>query len=164
MQVSDLIYYNHIVRGLYFDSLTKLPWTHVVEPKGLSFDSIRNVFLHLTLVEDRWISYYSWSLQRLGWPRLWRFQEYGRTKEVYVACKGKHGKLSRQALCWRIKPSNRSSLGRKTLLKSQPWNRANAHGYRRHDSLRWIVSGFVANGFRTALHGFLAIQTPASID
>ena len=29
----------------------------VVANKGLSFDSMRNVFLHLTLVEDRWISY-----------------------------------------------------------------------------------------------------------
>ncbi len=25
--------------------------------EALSFDSMRNVFLHLTLVEDRWISY-----------------------------------------------------------------------------------------------------------
>jgi len=57
MQVADLIRYNHVVRGLYFDALAKLPWAAVVEPKGLSFDSMRNVFLHLTFVEDRWISY-----------------------------------------------------------------------------------------------------------
>ena len=57
MQVTDLIRYNHVVRGLYFDAMAKLPWAEVVEPKGLSFDSMRNVFLHLTLVEDRWISY-----------------------------------------------------------------------------------------------------------
>jgi uncharacterized damage-inducible protein DinB len=57
MQVSDLIRYNHVVRGLYFDALAKLPWAQVVESRGLSFDSMRNVFLHLTLVEDRWISY-----------------------------------------------------------------------------------------------------------
>ena len=42
---------------MYFDALEKLPWTAVVEPKSLSFDSMRNVFLHLTLVEDRWINY-----------------------------------------------------------------------------------------------------------
>jgi uncharacterized damage-inducible protein DinB len=57
MQVNDLVGYNHIVRGLYLEALAKLPWTQVVEHKGLSFDSMRNVFLHLTLVEDRWISY-----------------------------------------------------------------------------------------------------------
>jgi uncharacterized damage-inducible protein DinB len=57
MQVTDLVGYNHVVRGLYLDALAKLPWTQVVEHKGLSFDSMRGVFLHLTLVEDRWISY-----------------------------------------------------------------------------------------------------------
>ncbi len=57
MQVADLIRYNHIVRGLYFDALAKLPWSEVVADKGLSFDSMRDVFLHLTLVEDRWVSF-----------------------------------------------------------------------------------------------------------
>ncbi len=57
MQVTDLVRYNHIVRGLYFDAMTKLQWSEVVADRGLSFDSLRNVFLHLTLVEDRWISY-----------------------------------------------------------------------------------------------------------
>ncbi|MGD0995139.1 MAG: hypothetical protein ABR909_06400 [Candidatus Bathyarchaeia archaeon] len=57
MQVTDLVRYNHVVRGLYLDAMAKLPWAAVVEPKGLSFDSMRNVFLHLTFVEDRWINY-----------------------------------------------------------------------------------------------------------
>lgn len=57
MDVKDLIRYNHEVRRLYFEAFSKLPWAVVVEPKGLSFDSIRNVFLHLTLVEDRWVNY-----------------------------------------------------------------------------------------------------------
>jgi uncharacterized damage-inducible protein DinB len=57
MQVTDLIRYNHMVRGLYCDAMAKLSWLQVVEPRGLSFSSIRDVFLHLTLVEDRWISY-----------------------------------------------------------------------------------------------------------
>jgi len=57
MQVTDLIRYNHTVRGLYFDAMKKLSWVQVVEPRGLSFDSLRDVFLHLTLVEDRWINY-----------------------------------------------------------------------------------------------------------
>ncbi len=57
MQITDLMRYNHVVRGLYLDAMAKLPWAAVVEPKGLSFDSMRNVFLHLTFVEDRWINY-----------------------------------------------------------------------------------------------------------
>jgi uncharacterized damage-inducible protein DinB len=57
MDVKDLIGYSHVVRGLYFDALAKLPWAEVVASRGLSFDCLRDVFLHLTLVEDRWISY-----------------------------------------------------------------------------------------------------------
>jgi uncharacterized damage-inducible protein DinB len=57
MQTIELIGYNHTVRRLYFEAMAKLPWRQVIESKGLSFDSMRNVFLHLTLVEDRWISY-----------------------------------------------------------------------------------------------------------
>jgi len=57
MSVVDLVHYNHAVRCLYFDALSKLPWAQIVEPRGLSFDSMRNVFVHLTRVEDRVINY-----------------------------------------------------------------------------------------------------------
>jgi uncharacterized damage-inducible protein DinB len=57
MDVQDLVRYNLAVRYSYFAALKQLPWAMVVEPRGLSFDSARNVFLHLTLVEDRWINY-----------------------------------------------------------------------------------------------------------
>jgi uncharacterized damage-inducible protein DinB len=57
MEITDLIRYNHAVRSLYFDAFARLSWTEVVASRGLSFDSMRGVFLHLTLVEDRWISY-----------------------------------------------------------------------------------------------------------
>jgi uncharacterized damage-inducible protein DinB len=57
MQVTDSVHYNHAVRGLYFEAMTKLRWSKVTIDKGLSFNSMRNVFLHLTLVEDRWINY-----------------------------------------------------------------------------------------------------------
>jgi uncharacterized damage-inducible protein DinB len=57
MSTVDLIRYNHTVRDLYLEAFSKLAWEEVVKPRGLSFDSARNVFLHLTLVEDRWINY-----------------------------------------------------------------------------------------------------------
>jgi uncharacterized damage-inducible protein DinB len=57
MNPTDLVRYNHAVRELYLDALSKLPWAEVAKFRGLSFDSARNVFLHLTLVEDRWINY-----------------------------------------------------------------------------------------------------------
>ncbi len=57
MNIADWVRYNHAVRELYFKSLAKLPWVEIVKSRGISFDSIRNVFIHLTLVEDRWINY-----------------------------------------------------------------------------------------------------------
>jgi uncharacterized damage-inducible protein DinB len=57
MDVKDLIRYNHIVRDLYFQTLSNLSWTEFTQNRGLSFDSIRNVLLHLTMVEERWITY-----------------------------------------------------------------------------------------------------------
>jgi uncharacterized damage-inducible protein DinB len=57
MQIADLIRYSHMVRELYFDKMFELRWDEVVAEQGLSFGSMRNVFLHLTLVEDRWVNY-----------------------------------------------------------------------------------------------------------
>ena len=57
MTTVDLVRYSHAVRELYLDALSRLTWAEVVSFKGLSFDSARNIFLHLTLVEDRWINY-----------------------------------------------------------------------------------------------------------
>jgi uncharacterized damage-inducible protein DinB len=57
MQVTDLIRYNHTVRESYLEAISKLPWADVIALRGLSFDCLRDVFVHLTLVEDRWINY-----------------------------------------------------------------------------------------------------------
>lgn len=57
MDVRELVRYNHNVRRLYFEALAKLPWSEVIKSKGASFDCIRNIFIHLTIVEDRWINY-----------------------------------------------------------------------------------------------------------
>jgi len=57
MSIVDLVRYNHAVRGLYLDALSGLSWAKVIEPRGLSFGSMRNVFVHLTVVEDGWLNY-----------------------------------------------------------------------------------------------------------
>jgi len=57
MEVKDLIRYNHVVREAYFEAMVKLSWQDVTALRGLSFDSMRNVFVHLALVEDRWVNY-----------------------------------------------------------------------------------------------------------
>ena len=103
MQVSDLIRYNHMVRGLYFDAMAKLPWSEVVADKGLSFDSMRNVFLHLTLVEDRWINYII--PDRFSqWvnPNFDDFQRHRLIEEIYATDKDQHRKVPKKALKRRI--------------------------------------------------------------
>ena len=57
MDVRDFVLYNHRVREIFLEALAKLPWSEVVKPRGVSFDSMRDIFLHLTIVEDRWINY-----------------------------------------------------------------------------------------------------------
>ncbi|UCD72864.1 MAG: DinB family protein [Candidatus Bathyarchaeota archaeon] len=57
MDIKELVRYNHSIRRLYFKALTKLPWSEVIKSRGSSFDSMRNIFIHLTIVEDRWINY-----------------------------------------------------------------------------------------------------------
>jgi uncharacterized damage-inducible protein DinB len=57
MDVRDLVRYNHNVRRLYFKALSKLPWSEVVRHRDASFECMRNIFIHLTIVEDRWINY-----------------------------------------------------------------------------------------------------------
>jgi uncharacterized damage-inducible protein DinB len=54
---SELVRYNDKVRSLYFEALLKLDWEEVAKSRNLSFGSMRDVFLHLTVVEDRWINY-----------------------------------------------------------------------------------------------------------
>ena len=97
MQIKDLIRYNLFVRELYFDAIAKLPWVAVVEPRGLSFDSMRDVFLHLTVVEDRWIGFVI-----LGSKKEWvgldfdAFNDFDAFEKMHAADNGKHGKLFRK--------------------------------------------------------------------
>jgi uncharacterized damage-inducible protein DinB len=57
MNASELVRYNDKVRSLYYEALLKLDWEEVAKSRSLSFDSMRDVFLHVTVVEDRWINY-----------------------------------------------------------------------------------------------------------
>jgi uncharacterized damage-inducible protein DinB len=122
MQATDLVRYNHVVRGLYFDAMIGLPWAQVVEPKGLSFGSMRNVFLHLTLVEDRWINYIIPD-RFVHWvdPDFDDFKDIGSLKKYMQQTKTNTEKyleklsneeLNRQIVIpWGDKPDTRISIG-----------------------------------------------------
>jgi len=46
MDIKDLIEYNWYCRRMFLDSFQKLPWEAIIEDRGASFGSIRNIFLH----------------------------------------------------------------------------------------------------------------------
>ena len=57
MDTAKLIQYTHIARQKYLKTLDELPWEEIVEDRGASFASMRNIFLHVLDVEDRLINY-----------------------------------------------------------------------------------------------------------
>jgi len=57
MDIAELVKFNHAARRTYLQALWKLPWEDVVKSRGASFDSMRDIFLHSTLVELRMVHY-----------------------------------------------------------------------------------------------------------
>jgi uncharacterized damage-inducible protein DinB len=121
MNIIELVRYNHAVRELYFDALAKLPWTEIVKSRGLSFDSARNVFLHLTLVEDRWINYIlpnrfsEWkdpnfeTYQNIGMLKDYMLHVKGSTEEFLANVKSED--LNRKVVIpWGDKPNTQITL------------------------------------------------------
>jgi uncharacterized damage-inducible protein DinB len=66
MDMKSLFEYNWHCRRKFLESMAKLPWEKVVENRGASFDSLRNVFLHSLEAEHGLLR----SLSATGgWPR-----------------------------------------------------------------------------------------------
>ncbi|HJX23138.1 MAG TPA: DinB family protein [Candidatus Bathyarchaeia archaeon] len=57
MDARNLLEYDHALRNRYLEQFAMLPWEEVVKGRGASFDSLRNIFLHVIDVEDRTINY-----------------------------------------------------------------------------------------------------------
>ncbi len=49
--------YVTFLKHRYFDVLSKLSWKELTQNRGASFNSIRDVFLHIVNVEDSYINY-----------------------------------------------------------------------------------------------------------
>ena len=49
--------YNSYARKKYLDAIEKLPWEEVVKDRGASFQSIRNVFLHILNAYRFWFQF-----------------------------------------------------------------------------------------------------------
>jgi len=57
MDSRKLFEYGQALRNRYLEQIASLPWAEVVESRGASFDSLRNIFLHTIDAEDRLVNY-----------------------------------------------------------------------------------------------------------
>ncbi len=57
MDAVKVLEYSHVLRNRYMEQLAGLPWQEVVKSRGASFDSMRNIFLHMLDNEDRMVNY-----------------------------------------------------------------------------------------------------------
>ena len=57
MEVVKLLEYSQSLRHRYLDTLAKLPWEDVIEDRGASFNSLRNIYLHSVAVLDFYVNH-----------------------------------------------------------------------------------------------------------
>jgi uncharacterized damage-inducible protein DinB len=57
MDSRKLFEYSQALRNRYLEQVASLPWAEVVESRGASFDSLRNILLHTIDAEDRLVNY-----------------------------------------------------------------------------------------------------------
>lgn len=113
MDAVKLIQYNHAARREYLEALKKLPWKVVVEDRGASFPSIRDIFLHALDVEDRLINYVI-----AGRSEEWAsvgYEKFGDVESIERRVDGVEKKV--EAYLGKLTPHE---LERKVLL---PWRR-----------------------------------------
>jgi len=67
LDIKALFEYNWYCRRKFLEAMAKLPWGKVVEDRGASFDSMRNIFLHSLGAEQGWLGHLARG--RMGeWP------------------------------------------------------------------------------------------------
>ena len=57
MEAVKLLEYSQSLRHRYLDALAKLPWEDVIEDRGASFNSLRNIYLHSVAVLDFYVNH-----------------------------------------------------------------------------------------------------------
>ena len=55
VDIKELLEYNKQVRQRYFQALTSIPWEELVKNREASFNSIRNIFVHILKAIDYWL-------------------------------------------------------------------------------------------------------------
>lgn len=57
MDIKALFEYNWYCRRKFLEAMARLPWGEVVEDRGASFNSMRNIFLHSLGAEQGWLGH-----------------------------------------------------------------------------------------------------------
>ena len=57
MEAIKLLEYSQSLRHRYLEALVKLPWEDVIEDRGASFNSLRNIYLHGVAVLDFYVNH-----------------------------------------------------------------------------------------------------------
>jgi len=70
----ELLNYDHFVFRKFIDKIKALPWQDVTRNREISWNSIRNVMLHIVECEDWWILHYI-AGKKEDW-KPWRYEEY----------------------------------------------------------------------------------------
>ena len=55
VDIRDLLEYNKQVRQRYLQALTRIPWEELIRNREASFNSIRNIFIHILKAIDHWL-------------------------------------------------------------------------------------------------------------
>jgi len=84
LSYEDMFDYFKKARGKLAEALDKMPNEELTKSRGLSFESIKDVFVHTVIVEDNWLHY---RFAGLGAATSRKFQEFTNMEDVkkYVA-------------------------------------------------------------------------------
>jgi len=76
--VGELLRYNSQVRRRYFDAFSKMSWVDFAKDRSVSFNSMRNVFIHTLNVVAYWLSF----LLREDFESRREFEEYRTYEDI----------------------------------------------------------------------------------
>ena len=79
LSYEDMFNYFKKARGKLVEALDKLPNEELNKSRGLSFDSIKDVFVHTVIVEDNWLHY---RFAGLGAATSRKFQDFTSMEDV----------------------------------------------------------------------------------
>ena len=125
MEIKALFEYNWYCRRKFLEGMAKMPWEKVVENRGASFESMRNVFLHSLEAEQGLLRI----IAKTGeWPK----HDYERDFRDIEAMRKYVGEVEAESITYFAK------LGPGDLNKVSPYGKSKSQ-FRVEDMLMHVV-------------------------